>query len=287
MSAVSNVTKLGPSLPIPIKLNHSFAGPMSNEVDALALCFVCKKHVQNAECLIEKILNNQILVNLHNFSDQTIDVMVQPYFNIAVLDTIELSSIDVQTEEATIVYKHGVYKECMVKNEMKCEFEDYLQNDNDFIDIKVDIKNELSDIAECDTDINEVKILKKTVKKKKGINKGRKRKAAVVTNGMEERNCQIDNDVNSINVMDLFKELETKEALEKSKLKKSIAAAHAIRICRNGRQHYFAVLICSDTSLGMKRGRKGKGAWGAFPPGLKSYDGGKLLDAEDRILLKA
>ncbi|XP_045539760.1 gastrula zinc finger protein XlCGF26.1 [Papilio machaon] len=192
------------------------------KVDALALCFVCKKHVQNAECLIEKILNNQILVNLHNFSDQTIDVMVQPYFNIAVLDTIELSGIDVQTDEATIVYKYGVYNECIVKNEMKCEFEDYLRNDNDFIDIKVDIKNELSDIAECDTDINEIKIQKKTVKKKKGINKGRKRKAAVVTNGMEETNCQINNDVNSINVMDLFKELETKEALEKSKLKKSI-----------------------------------------------------------------
>ncbi|XP_013168929.1 PREDICTED: gastrula zinc finger protein XlCGF26.1-like [Papilio xuthus] len=139
------------------------------KVDALSLCFICKKLVQNAECLIERILNNQILFNLDNFSEQ---IVIQPHLNVAVLDAIELSDIDMQTEEQTIVYKNGIYKEYVVKNEMEWKYEEHLQNENDFIDIDIEIKKEPLDIAEYESD--EIKIQKKTVYKKKGIKKDRK-----------------------------------------------------------------------------------------------------------------
>ncbi|XP_013149017.1 PREDICTED: gastrula zinc finger protein XlCGF26.1-like isoform X2 [Papilio polytes] len=185
------------------------------KVDDLPLCFMCKKLVQNAECVIEKILSNQLLVNLHNFSEQTINVMVEPYFDIVFLDTIELSG-DEQTEPTISVYKHGVYKKD-IKDEMKFEYEDL--RDNDLIDVQVIVKNELPDVnTESESDV-QIKIPKENIKKKRVTKKGRKREAKVVTNGnFEEINCELDNG-STINAMDLLQELETKEHLTKLKNK--------------------------------------------------------------------
>ncbi|KPJ04908.1 Zinc finger protein 845 [Papilio xuthus] len=201
------------------------------KVDALSLCFICKKLVQNAECLIERILNNQILFNLDNFSEQ---IVIQPHLNVAVLDAIELSDIDMQTEEQTIVYKNGIYKEYVVKNEMEWKYEENLQNENDFIDIDIEIKKEPLDIAEYESE--EIKILKTTVNKKKGIKKDRKDNAKLVNNvKLEEKNCQID-DVKTLNDIVLFEELKKMKKLEKAELKKSIEKTTIQKIFINKEQ---------------------------------------------------
>ncbi|XP_068624623.1 gastrula zinc finger protein XlCGF26.1-like [Battus philenor] len=120
------------------------------QVHELYLCYLCKRMVENVEIFIQTVLSNQMLLdNFQKFSDEAEAIIKsQPLNNLclASLDLIELSGNNNEEVEPIAVYKHGVYKDSVIKEELKCEYDACLEElENDYLDDGIDLQDDIKE----------------------------------------------------------------------------------------------------------------------------------------------